>query len=217
MIRHRVGEYGSTYKWIWEPGQTHRFYEWLKSDQSLYWISGKPGSGKSSLLDYIVEQLTPNTCGRNILEQWASPTPLYILTFFVYKPAADSLLKIYEGLWRSMCFQLLHGNAALLDTCLTDSDAPEAIGKYSRVDMNSKLHWMVHELKALFSYLIAKLSGKTFILLDGLDEFDEDHLSLLETIGSLASMPSVKICCAGRPDNLSLRDSWTRQCCSFSI
>ena len=49
-----------TFSWIFEENpstsasQPHaNFVEWLKSDDNLYWVSGKPGSGKSTLMKYL--------------------------------------------------------------------------------------------------------------------------------------------------------------------
>lgn len=55
--------HGTTCHWILHPPafqevQWDFFVEWLQSDQSLYWISGKPGSGKSTLMKYLVEHVS---------------------------------------------------------------------------------------------------------------------------------------------------------------
>lgn len=44
--------YSSTLEWIYE-NKDLGFTEWLQGDQRLYWISGKPGSGKSTLMKFI--------------------------------------------------------------------------------------------------------------------------------------------------------------------
>ena len=63
--------HAQTYSWIFEESSAElnlraptRFVQWLKSDENLYWISGKPGSGKSTLMKYLCKQ--PNSvtpCG----------------------------------------------------------------------------------------------------------------------------------------------------------
>ncbi len=49
-----------TFRWIFEPDVSdkavrrwHSFVEWLASGQGTYWISGKAGSGKSTLMNCI--------------------------------------------------------------------------------------------------------------------------------------------------------------------
>jgi hypothetical protein len=40
-----------TLKWIW----TSSFKTWLEDDTPFFWISGKPASGKSTLMNYIAQ------------------------------------------------------------------------------------------------------------------------------------------------------------------
>ncbi|MCJ1285389.1 hypothetical protein MMC26_004729 [Xylographa opegraphella] len=57
--------HANTYKWIFDEGDQQsvgvdpqprtRFTEWLKSDNGIYWICGKAGSGKSTLMKYLYE------------------------------------------------------------------------------------------------------------------------------------------------------------------
>lgn len=55
--------YGTTFQWIWtEPSLD--FTEWLRDNPKGYWISGKPGSGKSILMKYIYEELKINRSWR---------------------------------------------------------------------------------------------------------------------------------------------------------
>ncbi|ETN38284.1 uncharacterized protein HMPREF1541_06315 [Cyphellophora europaea CBS 101466] len=200
FIRNRVGDYGKTYSWIFEPGQGHGFREWLVSGNGIFWINGKPGSGKSSLVDYIVDHLHPGKPARPLLEEWASPLPLKVLSFFFYKPANEELQKTFHGLWRSLCFQVLADDLALCDTILNDADLPLALKRYLGMDLDFQNHWMTKDLKTFFLYLKYKISHKVFVILDGLDEFAENHTSLLETVKELSSVSDLKLCCASRPD-----------------
>lgn len=51
--------HAQTFRWIFEtspsdgPRSPTKFVEWLRSSDSLYWVSGKPGSGKSTLMKYL--------------------------------------------------------------------------------------------------------------------------------------------------------------------
>jgi hypothetical protein len=48
-------EFDQTLEWLWEEGRSGLgFVEWLKSGDGIYWISGKPGSGKSTLMKYAL-------------------------------------------------------------------------------------------------------------------------------------------------------------------
>ena len=52
--------YENTFQWIWEDRTLSEepwsnFVEWLESDSRLYWITGKAGSGKSTLMKFICQ------------------------------------------------------------------------------------------------------------------------------------------------------------------
>lgn len=58
------GAYIGTFQWIFDATTDDtkawdNFAQWLESGDGVYWISGRPGSGKSTLMRYIVEE--PNT------------------------------------------------------------------------------------------------------------------------------------------------------------
>jgi len=48
------------------------FGDWLRSDSQVYWISGKPGSGKSTLVKYLLSDARTRLC----LDAWNSGTVL---------------------------------------------------------------------------------------------------------------------------------------------
>ena len=56
--------YENTFQWIWEARPLSdkawsNFVEWLESDSRLYWITGKAGSGKSTLMKFICQDEDP--------------------------------------------------------------------------------------------------------------------------------------------------------------
>jgi hypothetical protein len=48
-------EHDFTLNWIWNPilAKGPGFLELLQDEQPLFWISGKPGAGKSTLMKFI--------------------------------------------------------------------------------------------------------------------------------------------------------------------
>jgi hypothetical protein len=199
-IQQHVGRYGNTFKWIFQSDDLHHFPGWLVSGNGIYWISGKPGSGKSSLVDYILHQFASEASCRKLLEQWASPDALLILSFFFYSPAGDELQKGFEGLWRSLCFQILSKDQDLLKDLVQDSNAPDHVRRQIGLTTDVKLPWLTRDLEQVFFYLVQRTKRKIFILIDGLDEFAQNHLRLLDTIQKLALVPRLKLCCSSRPD-----------------
>ena len=70
-----VEAHAKTFEWIYEESTLsqhgelqHHFLQWLKTGDGLFWVSGKAGSGKSTLMKFITSH--PKT--RRALSQWAS-------------------------------------------------------------------------------------------------------------------------------------------------
>ena len=76
--------------------------EWLETGKGIYWINGKAGSGKSTLMNYICAE--PRT--QDALEIWAQPYRLVVPTFFFWS-AGSELQKTTVGLLRSLLYQIL--------------------------------------------------------------------------------------------------------------
>jgi hypothetical protein len=62
----------NTFKWIFNQSSDWNkpwddFARWLKAGDGIYWVSGKAGSGKSTLMRYIIDD--PLT--KMFLQNWA--------------------------------------------------------------------------------------------------------------------------------------------------
>jgi hypothetical protein len=200
-VQERVKDYGDTFSWILQPGQDHRFFEWLTAGRGIYWISGKPGSGKSSLMDYILGQMERVV---------ATERPL-VLTCFFWRAAHDPLMRNFEGLWRSLCYQILVGDRDLCEKILCDPKAPSALRNFVKSDHDYPNQWLPQDLELLFDHLLKHTAINMVLFLDGVDEFrlgqsdrdhenHENHQILLEAIQKIATVPNIKICCSSRPD-----------------
>jgi len=88
-----------TLAWIFDMPQ---FSSWLQDGSGLFWIHGKPGSGKSTLMKFIVKhKLT-----WELLHNWkANKVEITASFFFHYRGSA--LQKSFEGLLRSLITQIL--------------------------------------------------------------------------------------------------------------
>ncbi|KAK1757189.1 hypothetical protein QBC47DRAFT_412508 [Echria macrotheca] len=76
--------------------------EWLKSGTGIYWVSGTPGSGKSTLMKYVRQH--PTTI--ELLSAWSSPRSCICLDFF-FRYAGSPVQKSIQGLLRSLLYQIL--------------------------------------------------------------------------------------------------------------
>lgn len=206
MIEGRIGNFGQTYKWIFDDSRHGRtaFSQWLQSDETMFWINGKPGSGKSSLMTYIYHNIRPGGPGASFLKKWAHPYDVKLLTFWFFRPVSSHLLKSLEGFWRSLCFQLLDMDNSLVERIRADDLAPPAL-KSALVEMGSAFRsWTDSELKEWFFYAMSKSEYFYCILVDGLDEIEKNHQRemLLDIICEISrSSKSVKVCCSCRPES----------------
>ena len=78
------------------------FSVWLMSGQGLYWISGKAGSGKSTLMHYICQ----HDRRLDYLRKWAQDGLLLTPSYFFWA-AGSRLQKSVDGLLRSLIYQML--------------------------------------------------------------------------------------------------------------
>lgn len=104
----------NTFKWMFEAvdaeddsdleAQSNNFVEWLCQGDGIYWINGKAGSGKSTLMRYIYHDHRT----RQYLQSWASPHVAHIATFFFWN-SGTSDQRSQRGLLRSLLYEsLLH-------------------------------------------------------------------------------------------------------------
>ncbi|KAK2060200.1 hypothetical protein LY76DRAFT_625342 [Colletotrichum caudatum] len=90
-----------TFRWLFgcpseETNRWANFQKWLESDESLYWITGKAGSGKSTLMKFICdgeddEHPPTATRGRCYphLSTWANDRPLIIASFYFWASGTE--------------------------------------------------------------------------------------------------------------------------------
>jgi polynucleotide 5'-kinase involved in rRNA processing len=74
-----------TFEWIFEePHEDARrwsnFAKWLETGSGVYWINGKAGSGKSTLMRYILD----GSKARQHLKSWAGEASLEIAGFIFW-------------------------------------------------------------------------------------------------------------------------------------
>ncbi|KAK0743836.1 hypothetical protein B0T18DRAFT_392541 [Schizothecium vesticola] len=78
-----------------------RVAEWLKSGDGAFWITGKAGSGKSTLMKFIADH--PGTV--RLAAEFASPKRAFIAAHYVWGPGM-SMQRSIQGLLQSLLYDI---------------------------------------------------------------------------------------------------------------
>ncbi|KAF4951553.1 hypothetical protein FSARC_12884 [Fusarium sarcochroum] len=187
--------YKSTYEWIFHEDSEAKFVDWLSDSQvSLYWITGKAGSGKSTLMKHIVHH--PSTMVH--LQHWADGSPILTTHFYFWEATPDPLQHSQEGLVRTILWQCLKARPNLIAKV-----TPRRWAAYHALRgwEGPAPKWKWNELQETFQNL-ASLNGTFFKLvmfIDGLDEFSGELETLLDWTKEATTRYGVKTCIGSRP------------------
>ncbi|EXF77918.1 hypothetical protein CFIO01_04172 [Colletotrichum fioriniae PJ7] len=176
-----------TYEWIFQESADANFPSWLQGSQGIFWITGKPGSGKSTLMKFI----SGHERTLHLARDWASPKQLVVASHFFWG-IARGLQSSQEGLLRTLLFQIVIQCPELIPKVF-----PERCASYFKcLDP-----WTVDGLLRAFNRLtsLPSLPKRILILVDGLDEYKGDHGNLVKFLEDKDRSPDIKICCASRP------------------
>jgi hypothetical protein len=200
----------NTFQWIFkETGEARgwdNFIGWLRDGKGCYWINGKAGSGKSTLMKSIV--LHKQT--KIHLQKWAGDQQLAQTSFFFWS-SGTQLQKSQEGLLRGLLTDILKQCPYLIPNVFPDLCREIALGVDSKRTAESD--FSIVELKSAFRRLLEYCKGtmKMCLFIDGLDEYNGDHASMCAFLIDITSTPAspVKIVLSSRPwvvlsDSLSL-------------
>ncbi|KAF5578864.1 hypothetical protein FPCIR_11409 [Fusarium pseudocircinatum] len=161
---------------------------WLESNQSMFWIRGKAGCGKSTIMKFLInDHRTPR-----YLQKWQSS--VRILSFFFVEVNTSPLQRQVQGCCRSLLYQVLNAECALLDKVLQNH--PSLATKQSEND------WSAKELQETLTYILEKSEKAFCLFIDGLDEVPNEHHGLaVELMMALANIQNVKVCVSSREEN----------------
>lgn len=165
-----------SFDWIWESS----FVDWLTCDAKVFWIAGKPASGKSTLVDHIVKHHRTE----EIMEGAHGGGPVIAKFFFDFR-AKDGLGNNFEGLRRSLLYQLLTTSSAL---------AADVMQRFSIKRLDDQI--MLANATVL-EYALDRDYRPTLLFVDGLDEYEGNKPELLSLIGKITKY-SVKVYLSSR-------------------
>ncbi|KAI3011329.1 hypothetical protein CBS147352_1920 [Aspergillus niger] len=179
----------TTCAWVLERPEfkTWMSGEDLKRHGGFFWIKGKPGAGKSTLMKYLLPKA----------KQFGKDT--VISSFFFHAQGVD-LERSTVGMYRSLLHQLLSSTAI-------PSSAKQPYFNFAAkmLSQDDGITWTIRDLKHQLLSIIRSLTNHyVFVFIDALDECDQDEMGdmipFLEHLGHSANACGVhlRICLASR-------------------
>jgi hypothetical protein len=183
-----------------------RFLHWLRNDNGVFHISGKAGSGKSTLMKLLLN----HDKTKELLNDWAGDKKLILAYFFFWKSSQDHDQCSLEGLYRSILFETL-----LQCPDLTREFFKKAYNTFLRkksTESMDKLLFRPGDFEKAFEILVSTSTPSSdyriCLFIDGLDEYVGDdinsleHQRLADNLNNWASQDNIKILASSRPDRV---------------
>lgn len=187
-----------TFKWALTTNQDSTLGPsigaWLKEEDGIFWVSGKPGSGKSTLMKYIADSIITS----RFIAQWAHPCRAAIVSHYFWI-TGTSMQKSQQGLLQTLLYDIFRQFPDMIEqTCVERWNSSQSAGSsiWSLVELREALQTFVTRDNA---------SLKLCFIIDGLDEYSGDHedrIQLCRTLKGLAKSGNVKLCLSSRPWNI---------------
>lgn len=205
----------------------HSFTSWLRSsDPCPFWICGKAGSGKSTLMKRLFQQSE----FREEMRKWAGASPVAFASFYFFNRGSSLLQKSQEGMIRAILHQIIsqhHGLASLIEDLVpVISTGRQQQGSARKTDWDwGSLKKAIHLIK---DQALESQNIRLCLFLDGLDEYRapaassnsaeaiggrepavhsskrtrrKDYENLCQLVMDLASSANIKICVSSRDLN----------------
>ena len=165
---------------------------WLDSQDGVFWVARKAGSGKSTFM----KRLCLDTGMKDLLGKWAGQKRLVMANFFFWN-AGSRLQKSQEGLLRTLLFEVLRACPYLIPVLFP--------GRWQDAVSGAEIddEWTRNELnESLRKVLEQEITDTAFcFFIDGLDEYLGDPIDLVQLLNPFVKESSVKICLSSRPWN----------------
>ncbi|PMD24332.1 hypothetical protein NA56DRAFT_541277, partial [Hyaloscypha hepaticicola] len=184
--------HNDTLHWIWTRPHL-QFKSWLDSGNGIFWISGKAGSGKSTIMKRLTE--TPNIRHSLQSQEMVSGTRRDIVIgscFLDYK--GNVLAKSAEGMLRALLRQVVTAKPQLFQAI-----EPEF------AQMRSSRSGVLWSLRALERFILTVVQSATttrfFFLVDALDEYQGEDIVIAQIFAKIAEecQNNLQLCVSSRP------------------
>ncbi|EFX01692.1 hypothetical protein CMQ_8158 [Grosmannia clavigera kw1407] len=177
-----------TFSWVFEPdksGKYHPFRDWLLSEKGLFWVNGKPGSGKSCFMKFLAQD-----------NRTAELLPGHaIYSYFIWN-SGSLMQRNRRGMFCSLLHQMLASNTYAAQILQA---SPRLSYKQESSD------WELDELEMTLQSTLKLHTQPVCLFIDGLDELDrqDDNFDLQRLVrDTFTSVPGLKMCVSSRPEPL---------------
>ena len=196
----------NTFQWVYQNERNGRKWDslsdWLTSDGQIYWMNGKAGSGKSTLMRYIYGHSET----LRLLQNWSDGEAIMVAKYFFWNSGSKEQ-RSQAGLFRSLLFEALNQRRDLIRYIFPNQWAQNrSLG--SRLP-NEKILWSLPVLKTALMRLtqMATDNLRMCFFVDGLDECEGtqesgDHRAMGDFLKIISAFPFVKACLSSRPWHL---------------
>lgn len=170
------------------------FLSFIEHGNGIFFISGKAGSGKSTLMKFLGD----HDRVKALAESWAGEKTLVFAPFYFWN-SGDRLQMSLEGFYRTILFKILQQCPEMAATLF-----PQEFNAHHTND-NFLGPFRIVELRAAMEILTNTTefpSNRFCFFFDGMDEYEGDsleHLQLARMFKSWASSSDIKIICSARP------------------
>lgn len=173
-------KHGKTLEWVFESRDSNLpwspFPSWFISDGVCYWINGKPGSGKTTLMKFISQDSRTKSLART----WAGHNRVLIASFFFWNLGPFGIQKSQSGLLRALLHDILKQDPTLIlkvvpELCY-DILEPNSPSQISEPTLQELERWFKRLLQS------ACPTMRLCFLIDGVDEYTGDLDRLLDVI-----------------------------------
>ena len=188
--------YDRTFPWIFSSSDVSN---WLRTGAGIFWVSGRAGSGKSTLMKFLVAKSTTS----RLLAEWGGPKPVSTVCHFFWS-AGHEMQRSQLGLLRSILFDIfLQCPDCIPIACPTRWENANAQMMHTGGDGDARPSpsWLASELRDALNIMARHpdLPSKFCFFIDGLDEFEGDALNMCHQLAELSKSPHFKLCVSSRP------------------
>ncbi|OAL40333.1 hypothetical protein AYO20_00069 [Fonsecaea nubica] len=191
-------EHPQTFLWIFEENSSTKFVQWLKEEDGVYWVSGRAGSGKSTLMKFVADHEQT----MRYLEAWAGDKKLVTAYFFFWSASSHHPQTSQQGLLRTILYQILRQCPELIQMAYADQwVAMTSDGKIFKDALDELLTVpaLLNTLRKIST--VTAWDTKFCFFIDGLDEYSGRPGDIVELIDILKSLRNIKTCVSSRPWN----------------